>query len=66
MKIVEVTCEDCKAVYETLESVPRDAIACPGCGSKKLKFTETDREFTGCSGGCGDCKSCEDSDTKKE
>jgi len=55
MKIVEVKCNKCKAEYETLESVPKEAISCPGCESKDLTFTETDREFTSCGGGCGSC-----------
>jgi Zn finger protein HypA/HybF involved in hydrogenase expression len=59
MKIVEVTCQDCKAVYETLDSVPKDAIQCPGCGSKKLKFETTEKEFKGCGGGCDTCDSCD-------
>lgn len=55
MKIVEVKCKQCKAEYETLESIPREGIVCPGCGSKDLSFTETDREFGGCSGSCDSC-----------
>jgi DNA-directed RNA polymerase subunit RPC12/RpoP len=58
MKIVEVKCKGCKAVYETLESVPKEAIACPGCGSKELSFKKTEKEFKGCAGSCGNCDSC--------
>lgn len=57
MKIVEVLCEDCKAKYETLEGLPQEQMKCPGCGSAKLKFNPTEREFTGCGGGCTNCSS---------
>lgn len=60
MKIVEIKCQDCQAEYETLESLPKEGLKCPGCGSDKLNFTETDREFQGCSGSCGNCSSCEE------
>jgi DNA-directed RNA polymerase subunit RPC12/RpoP len=55
MKIVEVKCNNCKAEYETLESIPKEAISCPGCESKDLTFTETDKEFNACGGGCSGC-----------
>lgn len=55
MKIIEVRCKGCKAVYETLESIPRDGLSCPGCGSQELTFKKTDKEFTPCSGSCNSC-----------
>jgi DNA-directed RNA polymerase subunit RPC12/RpoP len=58
MKIAEIKCKKCKAEYETLESVPKDAISCPGCGGKEIEYTITDREFSGCGGGCKSCKDC--------
>jgi DNA-directed RNA polymerase subunit RPC12/RpoP len=59
MKIIEVLCESCEATFETLDAFPKDQIACPACGEKKLKFTETEREFKGCGGSCDSCSSCE-------
>lgn len=59
MKIVEIKCLDCGAVFEGIESYPKELIECISCGSKNLDFTETDREFEGCGGQCGDCTSCE-------
>lgn len=58
MKIVEVKCKDCAAEYEALESFPREMLACPACGSKKLEFKLTDKEFKGCGGSCSSCDSC--------
>lgn len=59
MKIVELKCKGCNAEYETLESVPKDAISCPACGSKEIDYKVTDREFSGgCGGGCSSCSSC--------
>jgi putative FmdB family regulatory protein len=60
MKIAELRCKKCKAEYETLESVSRDSISCPACGGKELEYKVTNREFTGCSGGCKDCSSCKE------
>lgn len=57
MKIIEVKCNKCEAEYETLESIPKDAISCPGCNSKDLTFTETDKEFKSCDGSCSGCGS---------
>ena len=59
MKIVEVKCQDCDAEYEILENFPREMLACPACKSKKLAFTNTDREFNGCGGSCSSCSTCE-------
>jgi Zn finger protein HypA/HybF involved in hydrogenase expression len=59
MKIVELKCKNCHAEYETLESVPTEALKCPGCGKDEFDITKTDREFKGCGGGCsGGCDSC--------
>jgi Zn finger protein HypA/HybF involved in hydrogenase expression len=58
MKIVEIKCRKCKSKYETLESVPRDAITCPACGGKDLDYKVTEREFKGCGGDCNDCQEC--------
>lgn len=60
MKIAEVKCKNCKAEYETLESVPKEAITCPACGKKDIEYKVTDREFKGCGGGCKDCSSCKE------
>lgn len=59
MKIVEVKCEGCEAEFETLDAFPKTEIKCPACGSEKLTFTETEKEFKGCGGGCDNCSSCE-------
>lgn len=60
MKIVELKCKHCKAKYETLESVPREAITCPACGKKDFSYKKTEREFKPeCSGSCQGCKSCD-------
>jgi DNA-directed RNA polymerase subunit RPC12/RpoP len=58
MKIVEIKCKKCKAEYETLESIPKENIVCPACGNKKLEWNLTDREFSGCGGGCKNCSDC--------
>lgn len=60
MKIAAIKCKKCKAEYETLESVPREAISCPACGNKEIEYKVTDKEFSGCGGGCENCSSCED------
>lgn len=59
MKIVEVTCTECEAQFETLDVFPKEEIKCPGCGATKLTFKETEKEFKGCGGSCGSCNSCE-------
>jgi DNA-directed RNA polymerase subunit RPC12/RpoP len=59
MKIAEITCGDCKAKFETLDSIPEEMLSCVSCGSKNLKKKVTKKEFEGgCGGGCGDCSSC--------
>jgi len=59
VKIVEITCKNCKAKFETLESMPKNMISCPSCDGKDLSFKVTEREFEGgCGGGCSDCSSC--------
>lgn len=58
MKIVEVSCKQCQAEFEILESFPKELLACPACQSKELDQKITDREFSGCGGGCSDCSSC--------
>lgn len=60
MKIVELKCQNCKAEFETLESVPKKAFTCPGCGKKEFSYKVTDREFQGCGGGCDKCDSCKE------
>lgn len=59
MKIVEVKCQECEAGFETLDVFPQKDVKCPACGTEKLIFTETNKEFTGCGGSCDDCSSCE-------
>lgn len=58
MKIVEVSCKNCKAKFEILENFPKDLLRCPSCESRDLVFKVTDREFKGCGGGCSSCDSC--------
>lgn len=66
MKIVEVKCNDCGALFETLESFPKEMIACIACESKNLEFKVTEREFEGCGGGCEGCTSCSEDEELKE
>lgn len=59
MKVVEASCTNCKAKFETLESVPKNMLSCPSCNSKELVLKVTNKEFEGgCGGGCSDCASC--------
>jgi|GEM_PF-1582421 len=53
MKVKKYKCEDCKAEFELLEGNTIE-VTCLGCGSKKVKKTDS-KEFEG--GGC-DCSSC--------
>lgn len=59
MKIVEVHCRNCQAKFETLDVFPKEQIKCPSCDSEELDFTETEKEFKGCGGGCDNCSSCD-------
>jgi Zn finger protein HypA/HybF involved in hydrogenase expression len=58
MKIVEASCKDCGASFEILENFPMELLVCPSCQSKEIELKPTDREFSGCGGGCDDCSSC--------
>lgn len=59
MKIVELTCKNCKAQYETLENVSEETLKCPACGKADFDKKLTDQEFKGCGGSCSKCDSCE-------
>jgi len=58
MKIANLKCKKCKAEYETLESVPKENLVCPGCGTNDFDYKITDKDFEGCGGGCSSCDSC--------
>jgi Zn finger protein HypA/HybF involved in hydrogenase expression len=58
VKIIAVECNGCEAKFEILENFPKELLACPACDSKDLKLTPTEKEFSGCGGGCDSCSSC--------